>query len=254
MLSETPEWMKGGKLSLIIESYSNAARTVQLRGFTLHNVISFNHTTNSDRTLATSTIAIPDIPIALTARASATGVQRGALYVRVYLRIDADRLQLLFAGYVTDTSAPIYPNGKIESSIEGPGLIRSITGTNPAAGVEISETVPTGAKWKLLALTAAFVADATVGNRVTSLAADNGTTIYVRVSSQALRAASASDVHSWGPGITIPEAYNADPIQSPFAVLAQLPAGHRIRTVTNNVQAGDNWGAPQFLVEEWLEP
>lgn len=254
MLSETPEWMKGGKLSLIIESFSNAARTVQLRGFTLHNVISFNHTTNSDRTLATSTIAIPDIPIALTARASAAGVQRGALYVRVYLRIDADRLQLLFAGYVTDTSAPIYPNGKIESSIEGPGLIRSIAGTNPAAGTEISETVPTGAKWKLLGFIATFTTDATAGNRVTSLAADDGTTIYVRASSQFSHGASAANVYSWAPGITNPAAHNANPIQSPFPVGLQLPAGHRIRTVVNNLQAGDDWGAPQFLVEEWLEP
>ena len=32
-----------------------------------------------------------------------------------------------------------------------------------------------------------------------------------------------------------------------------LLAGHRIRTSTSSLQAGDDWGAPQLLVEEWLE-
>jgi hypothetical protein len=32
-----------------------------------------------------------------------------------------------------------------------------------------------------------------------------------------------------------------------------LKAGWQIRTTTVNLQAGDNWGAPQLLVEEWLE-
>jgi hypothetical protein len=29
-----------------------------------------------------------------------------------------------------------------------------------------------------------------------------------------------------------------------------LPAGARIRTVTNNLQVGDNWSAPKILVRE----
>jgi hypothetical protein len=32
-----------------------------------------------------------------------------------------------------------------------------------------------------------------------------------------------------------------------------MGGGHRFRTVTNNLDAGDNWGAPQYLVEETLE-
>jgi hypothetical protein len=32
-----------------------------------------------------------------------------------------------------------------------------------------------------------------------------------------------------------------------------LSDGDRIRTQTTGIVAGDDWGAPQILVEEWIE-
>src|SRR3990167_7266768 len=152
-------------IELFIESYSNSARTVQVRGLTKNEIVSGDHTTSGDRSLATSVIAITEMPISLTVRTAETSVSRGECYVKVSLRVEGAIVALLFSGYVTDAGTPAYPNGKTESSVEGPGLIRSITGTNPAAGVLISETVPTGARWRLIYLHTDIVVDATVISR-----------------------------------------------------------------------------------------
>ena len=48
----------------------------------------------------------------------------------------------------------------------GEGYIRTVTGTDPAAGAEVSETVPTNAFWRLRMFSAVLVADANAANRV----------------------------------------------------------------------------------------
>jgi hypothetical protein len=121
-----------GGVDLLIESYSNSARIVQIRGLTAENVISHDHTTSGDRSLVSTVVPLTSIPVTLTARNAAVGVRRGECYVKVSLRVEGVVVALLMAGYVAETNQLAYPNGKIEGSLEGPGLIRSITGTNPA--------------------------------------------------------------------------------------------------------------------------
>ena len=40
-------------------------------------------------------------------------------------------------------------------------------------------------------------------------------------------------------------------IATPYNLM--LFQAHRLVTNTTNLQAGDDWGAPQYLVEEWIE-
>ena len=109
------EWIKGRTIELFIESFSNAARTVQIRGFTKTEQIIADHTTNADRSLATSIIPITEFPEHLTVRTLETSVSRGECYVKVSVRIEGVVVALLSAGYVSDTGTIAYPNGKIES-------------------------------------------------------------------------------------------------------------------------------------------
>lgn len=240
-------------LQLLVESYSNSARTVQIRGFTQVEQIIADHATNSDRSLGTQIVPITKVPISLTVRTAQTSVSRGECYVKISLRVEGVVVGLLMAGYVTDTDAPAFPNGKIENSTDGPGVIRSIAGTDPAAGAEISETVPTGARWKILGIRATLVTDATaISRRVRAQIDDGVTTITEGVCTGAQTA-------SLTVGYTIAK-FGADYgviSTSAMVFLPQeqiLPGASRIRTATDNLQAADNWGAPQLLVEEWIEP
>ena len=253
MAQEKLKWAKDKKLDLFIESYSNSARTVQVRGFSNVEQIIANHTTNSDRSLAVSTVPISEMPIMLTVRTAETGVKRGACYVKISLRAEGTIMALLFAGYVTDAGAPAYPNGKIESSTEGRGLIRLIVGTDPAAGAEISETVPAGVKWRLISLRAMFYASATVANRTPKLQLTDGTFTFFTSGVSATITASVTGIFSFAVLGQEDTSNNAAITQCIPDNLMLLP-NYKITTVTGEKQADDNWTPPIFLVEEWISP
>ena len=253
MPQEKLKWAKDKKLDLFIESYSNSARTVQVRGFSNVEQIIANHTTNSDRSLATSTVPISEMPIMLTVRTAETGVKRGACYVKISLRAEGTIIALLFAGYVTDAGAPAYPNGKIESSTEGRGLIRLIVGTNPAAGEEISETVPAGVRWRLISLRAILATNATVANRTPRLQLVDGAHPFFTSGVSATVTASTTSVFSFA-------VVGQEDTTSPSAAVQCIPDNlillpdQKITTVTGAMEEGDNWDVPVLLVEEWISP
>lgn len=245
--------LEEGSIDLFIESWSNAAQTVQIRGVAENSQIIADHTTNSDRSLATSVVPVTGIPVSLTLRTAATGVDRGQCYVKVSLRVEGVVVALLMAGYVTDTGTQAYPNGVIESSIEGPGTVRLITGTDPAAGVDFSETVPTGARWRLLALRVLNVTDATVLNRSVAITYSDGTIIFGATQSPNSQPASVTYNYNYmlsGADRALVTTATI-PIRLPMIYLL---AGYKVASVVSGIQAGDNLSAPILLVEEWIEP
>lgn len=246
-------YLEGQQVDLFVESYSNSARTLQIRGLTKTEQIIGDHKTNADRSKATSIIRLTEIPELLSVQALETGVKRGECYVKISLRINQVVAAILCAGYVTDAGSPNWPNGKIESSTEGPGLIRSITGTNPAAGVEISETVPPGAVWKPISLIATFVTSADVANRLPSIVLDDGTNIYFTQEVTGLQTASSTVLHEIAVGLERLAVVSTNK-QLGIPIGTKMAAGNRIRTLTANIVAADNWGVPQLLVEEWIQP
>lgn len=181
---------------------------------------------------------------------------RGQCYVRAHVQrgegTPAVKLHHVIGGYVTDEYGPSFPMGKIEGSLEGPGIMRSITGTNPAAGVEISETVPTGARWKVHSVQATLVTSGAGANRGPALTYDDGTTIFAQVGDFYNQTAGLTSAWCWAIHFVPMVSLNTF-LTNNMAYAGQLLAGYRIRTVTINVQAGDNWGAPQLSVEEWIE-
>lgn len=132
------------------------------------------------------------------------------------------------------------------------GFVRSVLGTDPAAGAEVSETVPTNARWKLHSIIASLVTDGTVANRNVNWIIDDGTTTLYTSNDNTNHAATTTASHILSENQTrgtIGTIYNS-PMNPVGLVLFQ---GWRIRTSTTNLQAGDNWAAPQIFVEEWIE-
>lgn len=220
--------------------------------------ISARHVPNTDRTPSTIDIPLQEGWLeAVTVIAGAGSPP----FAHAVARIDlirggrgggADVLETLSAGAVTGNTRLAWPGSGVSASIAGPGALRALAGTNPAANAELAETVPAGARWRLRSLLASLVTDANAANREVALLIDDGATVYFATTPGANHAASLTRRYCASPaGVRgIGAAANEIAIAIPDLV---LPAGHRIRTLTTNLQAGDDWGAPQLCVEEWLE-
>ena len=162
-------------------------------------------------------------------------------------------LQVIAAGYVSAKQPLPFPNAQMFSSLDSGGAVRSITGATPGAGAEISETVPTGARWELVSFGANLVTSAAAANRMPALTLDDGTTIYFRGPMNVNEVASGTWSNYWTQGQLVSAAAPSNVINGAIPANIRLGAGHRIRTVTAAIQGGDQWGTVQYLVREWLE-
>jgi hypothetical protein len=161
-------------------------------------------------------------------------------------------LKVLCQGRCNAVQRLAFPGSPIVTSIDGPGILRSITGTDPAAGAEISETVPAGARWRLHSLRATLTTDANPANRGVVLVFDDGVNAWGGVGTNFSQVASTAFTYNWGTGGQT-SATTSPGVTVSMPNRVWLPAGARIRTATGAIQVGDNWSAPQYEVEEWLE-
>jgi len=134
----------------------------------------------TDRSEATHIMRLMDgFLLSLSIVSNGVTTARGQTFVRAGIQkseVFANRLyHIFFADYFVSGSGLHWPPGQIRSPEEGPGLIRRVLGTDPGAGSEISETVPTNALWILHGIQYTLVTDATVANRVSDLVIDDGT-------------------------------------------------------------------------------
>jgi len=189
----------------------------------------------------------------------ALGVAKpGGFYVLVLLlhapRADAPQAQMLVSGYLVSGSSLTYPNPRFVGPAEGPGRIRVIDGTDPAAGQVISETVPNGARWKLLAVGAALATSATAGNRSPYLDLLSATSGWWRSVLNVAQPASTTYYYRWAIGV--PARGPSGPfnfVQDALPDQVALVGGWSFQIYHHGAQAGDDWGMPVYYVEEWIE-
>ncbi len=236
-----------------IESWSNAARLLHIRGFTRDGLISFEHTTNNDRSRKAETFNLSDWPIFLTVYPDTSPVRRGECYVRLTLLAAGATVGRLSAAYLTDSKTITWPPGVFEGFTEGPGLPRLVAGNDPAAGSEVSVTVPTNARWRLKAIRMELATDATSVNRRVILIIDDGTNTIATIVVEATQGASVTYRYNFYSGAPQETSFTVSQIEVPIPRDLVLFQGWRIRTSTQSLQAGDNWSAPLVQVEEWIE-
>jgi hypothetical protein len=173
------------------------------------------------------------------------GIGRGPAAVPIFLHT-------LISDYAVTDMAPSWPGGLLRHSVEGPGMLRSVLGTDQAAGAEISETVPAGARWRLRGLRAQLVTSATVATRRVHVFVDDGATKLFELAAADTQLASLTRNYNVEP-VGFQRTAQDNEIYVPTAPDLQLLQGWRIRTATTLFDAGDNWGPPQLDVEEWME-
>lgn len=161
-------------------------------------------------------------------------------------------LQSLAMGYVTSFTPLLWPGGVAVAPCDGPGKLRTILGATPAAGAEVSETVPTGARWELISFAGVLTTAVAVANRRPTLAIDDGANIYGQFDQVTVVTASLTSRNTWGQGLVQFQSGSSAFLVSGFPANQRLGAGHRLRTVTTGIQAADQWGTVVYLVREWL--
>lgn len=162
-------------------------------------------------------------------------------------------LGTMLQGYVAANQSLGWPGSPIQSSLDGGGFIRFFNGTMPGPGAEISETVPTGARWEVLRVLAGLQASAAAANRYIRFDFYSGGFINARTGSGTPQTAGQNTIYSWGQNYP----FSYDPVNllhtQPFTLHSQLLAGQSFQTEVLNMQAGDQWSQPRTYVQEWLE-
>jgi hypothetical protein len=185
-------------------------------------------------------------------------VKAGGLYARVLL-VPAGPVgnrypQLLAAGYPAYPLGLTWPYPRYVSPCEGPGRLRYILGTDPAPGYYVSEAVPTGVRWKLVALGCDFTTGPTVVDRwVSTIIYSPSGYIHVFVPGTVAQPASQTRSYYWAIGVPYASGYSGGVILAPLPDQLYLPAG-MIITIQAGGVAGDDFGPPRMIVEEWVEP
>lgn len=118
------------------------------------------------------------------------------------------------------------------------------TGTNPAAGAEVSVTVPAGEVWEVQSVQFALQTDATVANRRVNIRVDDGASIFATAVANVDQAASATVTYIAGVGGIDYTAVRDGKLSIGLPTPLLLGPGWRIRTTTTNLQAGDDYAAP----------
>lgn len=206
------------------------------------------HTSSSDRT-STQTDSVPRLRASGHVTAAAvgpiSGIKRGQLYVMIRQLDTANNPRsVLCAGYVHETKGLAL--GEYEDSLSGQGFLRSITGTNPAAGVEVSEAVPTNARWRLTVLMVTVVGGA--ASFFPSFSITDGTNEKFRTAAVTV-AGGATDVMILSDRVRV-ESANITWFELP-SDLTMLPEGWTVDTIA--ITADDDYAAPQLWVEEWID-
>jgi hypothetical protein len=140
-------------------------------------------------------------------------------------------------------------NRPLPSSI---AATKVVTGSAPGAAAEITQTVPAGKWWDVLAVRLSLTTSATAGNRRPELVIDDGATTYWSWRAGVDQGVSLTRSYQFLRSLSneVDRSATFNEMFEPLDEDMLLPSGHRIRT-SSSLQAADQWAAPVFYVVEY---
>ena len=233
---------KGTSFKLRIESKSNQALPFFVAGMTKAGPFRFRIVDSGDGIYKTDDLSIPDVPIFINVTTDESNLPFGLVFVKVALLVNNTPLYLMTSGYVSTSSSPSWPNGKIDDIWTPPGPTRLLDISNPAANTELTTTLGTNDMHAINSFRATLVTDATAANRRASLQVTSGSDVILRVSAPAVQTASTTVIYQWGVGLAYQNDADTGLMTMPLPPDYYLFGGAVIATVTLNRQTGDDWG------------
>lgn len=205
----------------------------------------------TDFAVTTLDFGLPDIPIWISLTDEVGDHGMGECFVRISLMINGDPIHHLVSGYVDRVNSISWP-ASFSQRNSPYGSITFVAGADPAAGDEISHTVPDQQIWRLLWMRFTLVAAAAAASRRVHIVINDGSDDHLDFFSDVDQIISETKNYSVAPFSDLPDRTDDDDILIPMPPNLILPAGFVISTQTTALNAGDNFGAPIFMIERFI--
>lgn len=245
---------QGSAFALRISSQTVASGSLTIRGMTREGIFTYTHTLTSTGLIVTETFPLPDFPIMVSVVDESGAIAEGDCYATLSLLANGDKLHELAAGYVYQSKSISYPASIAQPHRPDCSHLQAIDSANPAAGAELSITVPDGVQWELLGIVFSLVTDATVANRRVHVNIGGVGNFQLNCFGNTDQAASLTRQYNCSPVGVIPDEIDDNDIIIPIPAGIFLDQGMKIITQTTNFQAGDNFGAMTVLVKSTITP
>lgn len=159
----------------------------------------------------------------------------------------------LFSDYFTSHHHLSWPQTNYHHMVEGNGRVKTYVGTDPVPGVEVSYTIPANTRWRVQSIRLLLVTDATVANRFVQVRILDDSANIVWDTPSIAQTASLSTLYMAGPGSPTSPAIVNNRVTLNLPENFWMFQGWQITTLTTGLVAGDNFGAPVFSGEEYIE-
>jgi len=158
----------------------------------------------------------------------------------------------LVASYVTGAHHSAWPDGIFEGPTDGNGLIRIVTGTDPAVGNALFEFPPENTRWKLKGMRFSYTTSALGVARLVRITFNAGTGAFQTSPANGTQAPGTIRTYFlawWGeaPTAGITDIFLMIP---PETILDEF---YIIASSVESGLSGDDFNAPLLYVEEWLD-
>ena len=184
---------------------------------------------------------------------------RGATFVRAWINrttatvATPNSTNMLLADYVTQAANVGWPLARVLYPTEGPGNIRTVSITNPAAGADWTAFVPSNARWRVQNWNAQLaIANAGTPRIIRSIVQDTLVNIYWEGQPNQAAAINTTVQVSAASG-QFTSAVDTALINLALPSPCFVPSAGAVRVLTTNINAGDQWSAIRLEVEEWID-
>lgn len=250
-------FQEGSAFSLVLKGITTISDDLTIRGFTKEGPFTLKYRTVGDGNPETKTFRIPDVPIFIQISDESLHFPSQSTYFNLFLAIDGSIVGQMCAGNVSIGQSISYPITQFTQARPGGGFLRTATvGSAPGAGSDFGDSLcGDGLTWRIMGFRMKLITDANVANRrVHFIFKHTGTSkIIQEYFSDIDQTASQTINYQIQPVGVIPDSLDSGVIIVPMPANLIVNAAIELNTLTVNKQAGDQWAAPVFYAEEWLE-
>lgn len=237
---------------LVVGLQSAQTDPVYVRVGTKDNVLTFQLSPDGTKIMARQTIGITDVPIWVSVFDNDGSYTAGDLLVTVALAINGDRVHQLCGGYVTKQQSISWPIAQNNDPIKNIGVPNLTTSSDPAAGSELSISVPTGQLWVPIGCSFQLVTDATAVSRVVHIVFTGSGKVMAECISPNAQTASLTRNYRAVIGNSLMASADDNDLMIGLPADLILYAGMTITTQTTNLQAGDNFGTMTLFYKRYF--
>lgn len=245
---------QGTTFSLIVDTIGISNQKWGIRGFTKEGPFSAVISPSATGILETFTINLPDVPITFSFSAESAIEPPGKIIVAVHLGINGTRHSLLTNGTPNGFNPITWPQQQQVTEVQKRGFWARTFGANPAAGAEISDSVPGREMWRLKYVEFTLVTAAAAASRHVTLNIESiaGAPIVVPTNVAQLISETKRYIFYEGAERVNDTVFNI--IVTPLPSDLWLDPQTLISTVTTAKNAGDDYGAPTYVYEKYQSP